>query len=139
MTFAMSRRRAAASLVSLLALAAFSATGRAQSELGSPRRIRQVKAALGVRDTQSGAWSDYVAALEAYRAAVREVREAEIQLMGGTHAIDGSDDALLRDRQTARLMAKADLKSSYEAFYGVLDGAQQRIADATLTAGECGR
>ena len=59
--------------------------------------------------------------------------------MGGAHAIDGSDDAVLRDRQTARLMAKADLKSSYETFYGVLDPAQRQVADATLTAGECGR
>lgn len=133
------RRRVLAGLVAMPALAAFPATTLAEAELGSPERIRQVKAALGVKDNQSGPWADYVAALESYRATVRDIREAEIQLMGGAHAIDGADDAVLRDRQNARLLAKAALKSSYEALYGVLDSTQQQIANATLTAGECGR
>jgi hypothetical protein len=136
----MTRRRylqqAAASLISLAALPT---TVRAQSELGSPERIRQVKAELGVKNTQSGPWSDYVAALETYRQAVRDIREAEIELMGGAHAIEGSDDASLKERQNARLLAKAALKTRYEAFYGALDPDQRQIADATLTAGECGR
>lgn len=136
----MTRRRylqqAAASLVSLAILPTIVL---AQSELGSPERIRQVKAELGVKDTQAGPWSDYVAALETYRQAVRDVREAEIEMMGGAHAIEGSDDAVLKDRQTARLLAKAALKTRYEAFYDALDPDQRQIADATLTAGECGR
>jgi hypothetical protein len=142
MTSASRRRylqRTVASLVSTLALAALPATVSAQSELGSPERIRQVKADLGVKSTQNGPWSDYVAALQTYRQAVRDVREAEIELMGGTQAIEGSDDAVLKERQTARLLAKAVLKTRYEAFYGALDPDQQQIADATLTAGECGR
>lgn len=132
-------QRIVASLVSTLAFTALPATVLAQSELGSPERIRQVKAELGVKNTQTGPWSDYVAALQTYRQAVRDVREAEIELMGGAQAIEGSDDAVLKERLTARLLAKAALKTRYEAFYGALDSDQRQVADATLTAGECGR
>jgi len=123
----------------LLAFAAYPGAAFGQSDLGSPQRIRQVKAALAVTPSQEGPWSDYVEALTAYRAAVREVRAAEIDLMGGAQAIDGANDAVLQERQSELIKAKAALKASYETFYGVLDPAQQRIADATLTAGECGR
>lgn len=133
------RRYLQLAVTSLVSFAALAPTVSAQSELGSPERIRQVKAKLGVKNIQAGPWSDYVAALETYRQAVRDVREAEVELMGGAHAIEGSDDAVLRERQSARLLAKAALKIRYEAFYGALDPGQQQIADATLTAGECGR
>lgn len=142
MTSATRRRylqRIAASLVSMLALVALPTAVVAQSDLGSPERIQKVKAELGVRSTQTGQWSDYVAALQSYRRTVRDMREAEIELMGGSHAIEGSDDSVLKERQTARLLAKAALKTRYEAFYAALDLHQQQIADATLTAGECGR
>lgn len=133
------RRYLRLAVTSLVSLAAPATIVLAQTELGSPERIRQVKAKLGVRNTQAGPWSDYVAALETYRLAVRDVRQAEVELMGGAHAIEGSDDAVLKARQNDRLLAKAALKTSYEAFYGALDPDQQQIADATLTAGECGR
>jgi hypothetical protein len=139
MTSAIGRRYLMQAVAGLLSLATLPTIVLAQSELGSPGRIRQVKAELGVKNTQTGPWSDYVAALQTYRQAMRDVREAEIELMGGAHAIEGSDDAVLKDRQTARLLAKAALKTRYEAFYGALDPDQQQIADATLTAGECGR
>lgn len=123
----------------MLAFAAFPRGVLAQSDLGSPQRIRQVKSALAIKRGQEGPWSDYVEALKAYRAAVREVRAAEIDLMGGAQAIDGANDAVLQERQSERLKAKAALKASYETLYGALEPAQQRIADSTLTAGECGR
>lgn len=123
----------------MLAFAAFPAVALAQADLGSPQRIRQVKTALAVKSSQEVSWSYYVEALKAYRAAVRDVRAAEIDLMGGAKAIDGANDAVLRDRQSAQRDAKAALKASYETFYDGLDDRQQRIADSTLTAGECGR
>jgi len=139
MTSATRRLYLQRTVATLVSLAALPATVLAQSELGSPERIQQVKAELGVKTTQTGPWSDYVAALQTYREAVRDVREAEIELIGGAHAIEGSDDAVLKERQSARLLAKATLKTRYEAFYKALDPDQQQIADATLTAGECGR
>lgn len=139
MTSATRRRYLQRMMASLVSLAALATPVLAQSDLGSPERIRQVKAKLGVKNAQTGPWSDYVAALETYSQAVRDVREAEVELMGGSHAIEGSDDAVLKRRQSARLLAKAALKTRYEAFYDALDSGQQQIADATLTAGECGR
>ena len=139
MTSVSRRRYLQRMLTSLVLLAAPATPVLAQSELGSPARIRQVMAKLGVRNTQTGPWSDYVAALETYRQAVRDVRAAEVALMGGAHAIEGSDDTVLKARQNDRLLAKAALRTRYEAFYGALDPDQQQIADATLTAGECGR
>lgn len=130
---------AALGFSSMLALAALPRGALGQSDLGSPQRIRHVKATLAIRISQAGPWSDYVAALDAYRAAVRDVREAEIELMGGAQALDGDNDAVLNERQNTRLLAKATLQAKYETFYSVLDPAQQRIADATLTAGECGK
>lgn len=126
-------------IAAMLALAAFPGAVLAQSDLGSPGRIRQVKAALAVKGSQSGPWSDYVEALGAYRAAVRGVREAEVDLLGGAQTLEGDNDAVLSERQSARRLAKVDLKARYEAFYDVLDATQKRVADATLTAGECGR
>lgn len=131
--------RAGPALAAMAALAAIPAGALAQSDLGSPQRIRQVKAALAVKQSQEGPWSDYVDALKAYRSAVRDVRAAEIDLMGGAQAIDGTNDAILQDRQSEQIKAKRALKASYDTFYGALDSGQQRIADATLTAGECGR
>lgn len=131
--------RSTGSLALLLAFALSPADALAQSDLGSPQRIRQVKEKLVIKENQAGAWSDYVAALKAYRAAVRDVREAEIELLGGAQAIDGDNDAMLNERRNARLMAKDALKASYETLFEVLDPSQQQVADATLTAGECGR
>lgn len=126
-------------LTSMLALAALPGAALGQSDLGSPQRIRHVKATLAITSSQAGPWSDYVVALDAYRTAERDVREAEIQVMGGAQSLDGDNDAMLNERQNTRLLAKATLQAKYETFYGVLDPAQQRIADATLTAGECGK
>lgn len=140
---AMNRRRylsrSTAGLILLLSFALFPADVLAQSDLGSPQRIRHVESALVIKKSQAGPWSDYVAALKAYRAAVRDVREAEIELLGGAQAIDGDNNAVLNERQGARLLAKDALKASYETLYEALDPAQQQIADATLTVGECGR
>lgn len=127
------------SLASMLALTTLPGGAFGQADLGSPQRIRHLKSTLAIRSSQAGPWSDYAAALDAYRAAVRDVREAEIQLMGGAQALDGDNDAMLNERRDARLLAKATLQAKYETFYAVLDPAQQRTADATLTAGECGK
>ena len=137
----MNRRHfsAAPLAVLMMTVAAGPRLALADSDLGSPQRIRHVKAALAITEGQAAPWSDYVAALAAYRSSVREVRAAEIQLMGGAQAVEGDDDAVLRDRKSERFKAKSVLKTRYEALYGALDSAQRHVADATLTAGECGR
>ncbi|MFZ5674016.1 MAG: Spy/CpxP family protein refolding chaperone [Pseudomonadota bacterium] len=111
----------------------------ADSDVGSPQRVRAVKTALRITSVQTEHWLSYAEALETYRSAVRDVREAELQVMGGSQTIDEDNTAALRARQAERLQAKANLRVSYEILYEKLDPAQRRIADAILTAGECGR
>lgn len=135
----MNRRNFLGYAGAMLALAAVPRGALAETDLGSPRRTGQIKATLVIKDSQKAPWSDYVQALADYRAAERDVREAEIELMGGAQALDDDNDAVLRERQGTRLLAKEALRAKYDALYELLDARQKQIADVTLTAGECGR
>ncbi len=106
----------------------------------SSARIQYLKTRIAIKDGQSEAWSTYIAALEAYREAVRGERAAEVQgILGGADPVEGGAEPIFGEHPARRATAKATLKASYEALYAVLDPSQQRAADATLTAGECGK
>lgn len=107
---------------------------------GSSRRLRYLKMRIGIKSRQSEEWSEYISALRAFRQAVRDEREAEVQnILGGFEQPVEANDVSASERRNQRVAAKAVLKSRFESLYATLDTSQRLIADATLTAGECGR
>ena len=107
-------------------------------DFGSASRIQYLKATIGIKSGQSRSWSEYVAALQTFREAVRARREEEvIRLMG--ESVMASEGSFARERQDQLDAAKTDLKAKFGALYAALDSSQQLTADAILTKGECGK
>src|SRR6266496_1084284 len=108
------------------------------SDFGSASRIQYLKSTIGIKSGQSRSWSDYVAALQTFREAVRARREEEvIRLLGESVLV--SEGSFPRERQNQLDAAKTDLKAKFGALYAALDSSQRLTADAILTKGECGR
>lgn len=109
-------------------------------EFGSESRLKYLKATLGIKRGQSKPWAEYALALQAFRKAVRDRREEEVQrIFGNPGLFPMADDSRFRERQEQYDLAKADLRAKYDTLYAVLDASQRLLADATLTRGECGR
>ena len=92
-----------------------------------------MKSAIGIKSGQSRSWSDYVAALQTFREAVRARREEEVM------SVMASEGSFARERQDQLDAAKTDLKAKFGALYAALDSSQRLMANAILTKGECGR
>jgi hypothetical protein len=107
-------------------------------DFGSASRIQYLKTTIGIKSGQSRSWSDYVAALQTFRQAVRARREEEVMRLLG-ESITVSEGSFPRERQNQLDAAKTDLKAKFDALYAVLDSSQRLMADAILTKGECGR
>jgi hypothetical protein len=108
------------------------------SDFGSPSRIEYLKAAIAIKERQQTQWTEYTLALQAFRKALRDRREIEVQTVFGNSEFVAGDSSF-GERQDEYEVAKADLKDKYATLYAALDASQRVLADATLTKGECGR